>query len=59
MGDTSFNSTEQIVIGFNIYFTDIGEQLQNTIKPTNFTIYDYLGTRKPFKFTFEQLTEEQ
>ena len=52
MGDTLFDSIENIVNGFNDYFTDIGEQLQIKIPINKGTIHDFLGTKKPYLFKF-------
>ena len=53
MGETIFDSMDKIVNGFNDYFTDIGEQLQAKIPINKGNIYDFLGTKKPYKFKFK------
>ena len=60
MEKKEFNSTEQIVEGFNNYFTDIGENLQRTIKNSNpnLNINSYLGAKKPYKFKLKPISED-
>ena len=60
MDKKEYNSTEQIVEGFNNYFTDIGEKLQRTIKNANpnLSINSYLGAKKPYKFKLKPISED-
>ena len=53
MGTNIYESLDSIVNGFNEYFTDIGEQLQAKIPTNKGNIYDFLGTKKPYKFKFK------
>ena len=56
MGTKSFSDTEQIVNGFNDYFTDIGEKLQQGIENTNNNILDFMGTKRNYKFSFRKIS---
>ena len=59
MGKQTFETMEDIVGGFNDYFTDIGETLQKTIKQTDEKVSDFLGAKKPYKFTLKPINEDK
>ena len=59
MEGSTFTGMEEIVEGFNNYFTDVGEKLQKTIKETNLTIFDFMGVKRDYKFEFKLITQEQ
>ena len=55
----TYNTPSDIVMGFNDYFADIGQSLQNTIGHTDKTIHDYLGPGKNCKFTLRELNADE
>ena len=56
MGAKSFSDNNQIVNGFNDYFTDIGEKLQKGIDDTNKNIIDFMGAKSNHKFSFRKVS---
>ena len=50
--DKIFENFEEIANGFNDFFINIGQKLQDKIPKTNKTIHDFLGNKVPFSFEF-------
>ena len=53
-----FDNYNDIAEGFNDFFVNIGEKLQNKLPFPKNSIHDYLGTPSPFNFTFNLINDK-